>query len=46
MFKRLWQQPVNTVIHHTAKAKMSSGPPAKKISFGPFEVTSQVSRDD
>lgn len=43
MFKYLRKQPVHTVLHHTTKAKMSSGSPAKKISFGPFEVTSQVS---
>ncbi|KAG6366789.1 hypothetical protein INS49_000969 [Diaporthe citri] len=42
MFKHLWKQPVNTVLHPSTKAKMSSGAPAKKISFGPFEVTSQV----
>ena len=43
MFTRLWKHPANAVFHHTTKAKMSSGAPAKKISFGPFEVTSQVS---
>ncbi|KAG8167730.1 hypothetical protein KVR01_003419 [Diaporthe batatas] len=42
MFKYLWKSPINTVIHQKIRARMSSGPRGGKISFGPFEVTSQV----